>query len=421
MRLRLRTVLALLSALLLCSAQLFSQGNVGAIFGRVTDQTGGAVQGATVTLLNPATNEKTTLQTDERGDYVFNSVRPATYTISASTPGFKTAQREQIILQVAEKLGVDLTLEPGEITQKIEVKAESPLLQPGTSDIGTAINERTILDLPLEGRNVYQLITLVPGTAPNPSYGYSTTGNTALSGGPGIGLNQISINGGRNLHNEFLLDDVPNTTMGYNGVAIIPPLDSVQEFNVITNSPSAKYGRTGGGLTTAVTKSGTNSVHGDIWEFLRNNKLDANDFFANRSGAALAPLRQNQFGGAAGGPIIRNKTFIFGSYEGFRQATGGQMLLTVPTDLQRKGDFSQTFRPDGTLYTIYDPFTTRKDPVSGNFLRDQVMGCSGNQPNVICPSRFDPVAKNILQYFPAPNLAGDPLTHANNFRICLPA
>jgi hypothetical protein len=263
--------------------------------------------------------------------------------------------------------------------------------------------------LPLEGRNVYELVTLVPGTTPQSNYGYLSNGQNNLSGGPGIGLNQISISGGRNLTNEFLLDDVPDTTMGYNGVAIIPPLDSVQEFNVITNAPSAKFGRTGGGLTTAVTKSGTNNFHGDLWEFLRNDKLDANNFFANASGAKLPPFRQNQFGGTVGGPVIRNRTFFFGSYEGLRQAAGGQVLLTVPTDLQRKGDFSRTFGQGGSLIQIFNPFTTTQDATTGAFSRAQFPN------NIIPPSLFDPVARNLLQYFPEPNLAGDPVTHANNF------
>ena len=199
MRIRLRTLLAFLG---LFSVQAFGQTNVGAIFGHVADQSGGFVQGATVILLNPATNEKITIQTNDRGDYLFNSVRPATYTVSAGSAGFKTAVRDEIVLQVAEKISVDFTLVPGEITQKVEVQAVAPLLQPGTSDIGTAVNTRTILDLPLEGRNVYQLVSLVPGTTPNESYGYTSGGSANLSGGPGIGLNQISINGGRNLANK---------------------------------------------------------------------------------------------------------------------------------------------------------------------------------------------------------------------------
>jgi hypothetical protein len=391
------------------AVDLIAQTNVGSIFGHVSDSSGGLVAGASVTLLDPATNEKTVVQTNERGDYVFNAVRPAAYAISAEFRGFKTSVSDNVVLQVAEKIRVDFTLQPGQLNQKIEVKAEAPLLQPGSSDIGTVINSRTIVDLPLEGRNIYELVTLVPGTTPNPGYGFTTNPTGNLSGGPGIGLNQISINGGRNLVNEFLLDDVPDTTMGYNGVAIIPPVDAVLEFNVITNTPAAKFGRTGGGLTTVVTKSGTNEFHGDLWEFLRNNKLDANNFFANANGAPLPPFRQNQFGGTAGAPVIRNRTFVFGSYEGFRQAAGGQLLLTVPTDLQKRGDFSQTFRQDGSLFQVFDPFTTTQNPATGAFSRQPFAG------NVIPTNRFDPVSQNLLQYFPEPNLPGDPLTHAHNF------
>ena len=399
------------------STQLLAQGNVGSIFGHVSDKSGAIILGATVTLLNPATNEKRAAQTNDQGDYVFNVVRPATYTLSAEFKGFKTALRENVILHVAEKISINFSLEPGEITQTIEVRAEAPLLQPGSSDLGSVIAEQTLIQLPLEGRNVYELVALVPGTTPSFNFGARTISDelTRLGRGAGVGLNQISINGSRNLTNDYLLDDVPNTLMGFNGVGAVPPLDAVQEFNVLTNSFSAKYGRTGGGLTTVVTKSGTNAFHGSAWEFLRNDNLDANNFFANRSGAKLPEFKQNQFGATAGGPIIRDKTFIFGSYEGFRQITGGQLFLTVPTPLQRQGDFSQTFRPDGSLYKIYDPFTTHQDPASGKFVRDQFMGCEGKSPNVICPDRFDPVAKNLLQYFPDPNLPGDPLTNTNNF------
>jgi Carboxypeptidase regulatory-like domain len=395
--------------LTLTAVDLIAQTNVGSIFGHVSDSSGGLVAGASITLLDPATNEKTIVDTNERGDYVFNGVRPTAYAISAEFRGFKTAINDNVVLQVAEKIRVDFILEPGQLSQKVEVKGEAPLLQPGSSDIGTVINSRTIVDLPLEGRNIYELVTLVPGTTPNTGYGFTTNANSNLSGGPGIGLNQISINGGRNLLNEFLLDDVPNTTMGYNGVAIIPPVDAVLEFNVITNAPAAKFGRTGGGLTTVVTKSGTNQFHGDLWEFLRNNKLDANNFFANASGAPLPPFHQNQFGGTAGAPLIRNRTFVFGTYEGFRQAAGGQLLLTVPTDLQKRGDFSQTFRQDGTLFQIFDPFTTMQNPTTGAFSRQPFGG------NVIPTNRFDPVSQNLLQYFPEPNLPGNPLTQANNF------
>jgi len=398
-----------LAAFCMASIQAHAQTNVGSIFGHVVDASGGSVAGASLKIVDPATNETTRTLTDSQGDYVFNSVKPATYRVSAEHQGFSTIVRENVVLEVAKKIQVDFTLQPGTLTQEIQVTSTSPLLQPGSSDLGTVIASQTMEGLPLEGRNVYELVTLVPGATPQPNYGYVSTAQSNLSGGPGIGLNQISISGGRNLTNEFLLDDVPDTTMGFNGVAIVPPLDSVQEFNVITNAPSAKFGRTGGGLTTAITKSGTNDFHGDLWEFLRNDKLDANNFFANASGAKLPPFRQNQFGGTLGGRILRNRTFFFGSYEGLRQASGGQTLLTVPTDLQRRGDFSQTYAQDGSLIQIFNPFTTIQDPTTGAFSRQPFPG------NVIPVTMFDPVAKNLLQYFPEPTLPGDPVTHSNNF------
>ena len=401
----------------LSGTQLFAQANVGGIVGNVSDSSGAAISGAAVMLTNPATNEEQKTQTNSSGEYVFTLVRPATYNISAEFKGFKRVVRENVDLQVAEKIRVDFILLPGTVTQTVEVRAASPLLQPETSSIGSVIAESTILGLPLEGRNVYELVKLVPGVTPAFDYGGGensrVTASFAGAGGPGVGLNEISINGGRNLTNEFLLDDVPNTAMGYNGVAVIPPVDAVQEFNVLTNSMSARYGRTGGGLITAVTKSGTNSLHGTGWDFLRNSALDANNFFSNESGAKVQALKQNQFGGTVGGPIVRNKTFFFGSYEGFRQETGGQLLLTVPTDLQKQGDFSQTYTSSPTTgnlvpVQIYNPFTTRPNG-SGGFVRDQFPG------NVIPSSMFDPIAVKLMQYFPEPNLPGDPLTHANNF------
>jgi len=382
---------------------LFAQFNVGSIVGTVTDTSGASISGATVTLINPATAEKQAVQTNGAGDYVFNSLRPAVYNLQVEFKGFATVLRENVILNVAERIKVDFSLQPGAVTQTVEVRSESPLLQPETSSISSVIAERTILDLPLEGRNVYELVRLVPGTTPQYDYGGhgdKQTSNFALSGGPGIGLNEISINGGRNLTNDFLLDDVPDTTMGYNGVAIVPPLDAVQEFNVLTNAMPAKYGRTGGGLITTVTKSGTNAFHGTVWEFLRNDELDANFFFNNATGQDLGEFKQNQFGATAGGPVFRNKTFFFGSYEGFRLERSSPLLLTVPTALMKQGDLSQIG------VNLYNPFTTRPNPATGGYLRDQFMGCGGTTPNVICPSLFDPVSAKVLQYFPDQNLPG---------------
>jgi hypothetical protein len=399
-------------------AQLFGQANVGAILGNVKDTSGGVMVGATVTLIDPATKEQRTMRTNQLGDYVFKGVRPSPYTVMVEMTGFRTAIHENVILGVAQTLAVDFTMEPGAVTNRIEVRGEALVLEPTTSFLGTVIAEPMIRTLPTAERDVFELVRLSPSVVTNPKFGSGkkiSTGEIVDSGPPGMKLNQISINGGRNLTSEFLLDDTPNTGMGFNWVAVIPPLDAVQEFNVLTNSYPAKYGRTSGGVITVVTKTGTNSFHGTAWEFLRNDNLDATNFFTNREGQKKHEFHHNQFGFTAGGPVRRNKTFFFGSYEGYRILDSGPVFLGLPIALERAGDFSQSFRPDGSLREIYDPFTTRWDDTTGTFVRDQFMGCDGNTPNVICPDRFDPVAVNLLKYIPEPNRPGDPLTHVNNF------
>jgi len=394
-------------AVVVLSLTAMAQTNVGSVSGTITDSSGAIIPRASVTLFNPAKGEKTATISNSIGEYVFPMVRPGTYALTTEVKGFKTVVRENLVIQVAEKIRVNISLEPGELAQKIEVQAESPLLQPDTSSIGTVVSETSISNLPLNGRNVYDLVGLVPGVAPLDNFG-----SGAIPVG-GTGLNQISINGGRNLTNGFSLDDVTNNLMGYNAVGAVPILDSVQEFNVLTNSYSAKYGRSSGGVITAVTKSGTNSFHGTLSEYLRNKALDANNFFANANGQPLAQFQQNQFGGTAGGPIKHDKTFFFGGYEGFRQILGGQTLTTVPTDREKQGDFSQTFAQDGSLKVIYNPFTTAPAS-SGGFSRVPFAG------NVIPSALFDTVSKNLLQYFPEPNVPGDPLTHANNYFASAP-
>ncbi|MGA2632542.1 MAG: hypothetical protein ABSG54_20290, partial [Terriglobia bacterium] len=192
-----------------------------------------------------------------------------------------------MILGVAQTLAVNFTMEPGAVTSRIEVTGAAVVLEPTTSFLGTVIKDDMIRSLPTAERDVFELVRLSPSVTPNPQFGSGkkiSIGEIVGSGPPGMKLNQISINGGRNLTSEFLLDDTPNTGMGFNWVAVIPPLDGTQEFNVLTNSYPAKYGRTSGGVITVVTKTGTNSFHGTVSEFLRNDKLDANDFFTNREG-----------------------------------------------------------------------------------------------------------------------------------------
>ena len=255
---------------------------------------------------------------------------------------------------------------------------------------------RAIVNLPLNERNAYSLVLLVPRVTGSPALNYN-------------GVN-ISANGGRPVSNEVLLDGVPSAPPGgtpINVFSIFPSVDAIQEFRVQTSNYAPEFGRSGGGIINMVYKSGTNEFHGSAFEFLRNSVMDANSFYNNANGAPLAHFQRNQFGFSFGGPVIitklyngPNKTFFFGDYEGLRQVTPSTVRDTVPTALQRAGDFSQTFASTGAQVIIYDPLTTQRSGAS--YIRSPFAG------NVIPADRIDPVARNVMKYYPLPNVAGDP-------------
>ena len=285
--------------------------------------------------------------------------------------------------QVAE---VDVTLEPGSVSETVEVRAEAPLLEAANSAMGEVVNHLTTTALPLNGRNIMQLVALTPGINSPPSDHTAqpfAAGNIASVG--------FSSNGGRDLTSLVLLDGSPQEVMGYDQPGYVPPPDAVEEFKVITNTMSAEYGRTGGTVISMVHRAGTKDFHGDLYEFLRNDVLDANDFFDNRTGKPRAPFRYNQFGATAGGPLTpsRQSTFFFFSYQGVRQQNPSASFYTVPTAAMKSGDFS------GAGAVIYDPSTINaagtRQPFAGN---------------IVPQSRFDPVSVKLLTYYPAPNNLG---------------
>ena len=289
-------------------------------------------------------------------------------------------------------------LQLGAVTDSIEVTARAVLLDSETSSLGQVVGGKQVTELPLLGRNAYALSALVPGV------------RTSL-GMNDLPVDQIStvsasINGSRAAQNEFLLDGAPNTAGAQNQPVINQNVDSVQEFKVETNTFSAEYGRTAGGVFNVVTKSGANDLTFTAYEFLRNDKLNANDFFANRAGRKPAPFRFNQFGGVIGGPVVipgvyngKNRTFFFGSAELVRFSQGMTWTATVPTAEQLQGNFSNSKTAAGQLITVFDPASTASNG-SGGFIRTAFPG------NQIPVSRFDAVSKNILKYWPAPNAAG---------------
>lgn len=381
-----------------------AQSFTAQISGRVIDESGGVVPGAEVTATHLATGVARTVVSNDQGIYRLLNLQPGRYRIEAELVGFKKFVQEPITLQVNDHLALEIRLQVGEVSEVITVTGEPPLLETETASFGSVVNERTIQELPLNVRDSLALIVLTPGVITAEGFG--------TGGGTDVGRNwfksDFNVGGGQMRGQEILLDGAPSTSSDRSFATYIPPVDSTQEFKVQANSFSAEFGRTTGGVLNIVTKSGTNEFHGTAYEFHRNSVLDANNFFANRAGFDKTAFRRHQFGINTGGPIFKDRTFFFTAYEGFRQAFPDTRISTVPTALQRKGDFSQTFARDGKLITIYDPLTLRRD-AQGNLVRDSFPG------NIIPANRFDPVAVAALSFYPEPNLPGDPVTGANNY------
>src|SRR5438874_8366277 len=322
---------------------LLAQVDRGIIVGTVTDASGANVQGAKVVIKNLATDQLVEVTTDSSGAYAANLLRIAAYSVTVEKPGFKKAVELNVEVGVNQVVRVDLTLQVGSATESVEVTGTAPLLQTETSSLGTIETERRVVDLPLNGRNFIQLAYLGPG---------ANAGQQGSNVGGGVFENEranesLSINGLRVSNNNFLLNGVDNNEFGLGGVIALPPPDAIQEFRTEENSMSAEFGR-GGAAVNVVLKSGTNQLRGGIYEFIRNDKLDARNFFSPEK----APFRRNQFGFYLGGPIRKDRTFVFGDYQGTRLRQSVTTINTVPTLAMRHGDFTE--RGD----MIYDPLTT---------------------------------------------------------------
>ena len=290
----------------------------------------------------------------------------------------------------------------GAASQQVVVTDAPPPLQTQSSSLGQVIDTQEILDLPTNGRNSYSFATLVPGVLAGP--GFSSLPYDEYSD------QFVSINGSRPNQSLFLIDGGINSEPAFNGPGYSPSIDMVQQYKVQTNNFSAEFSNTAGGIINVITKSGSNAFHGSAYEFYRNDVLDANDFISIRAGLPRGVFDYNQFGGTTGGPIRHNKTFFFASYEGFRETQSSLFTTTVPTALQRSGDFSHTYQSNGTLYPIYNPFTTRMDPANlGHYTRDAF-------PNNKIPSNLiDPVAMALTNYWPLPNSTGVGPEDVNNY------
>jgi hypothetical protein len=282
--------------LAMSAASGLGQNVYGTIRGTATDASGAAVADATVTLTNLETQEKRSIETDTSGNYAFVNILPGRYKLEGEKAGFKKFVREPIIVQIESGLRVDMSLAVGSQTETVEVTSEVPLLQPETNSLGQVVEQRSVTELPLNGRNPLALVAIVPGVVPQgqPSAGNSSTGNPV--GANPFALGDFQVGGGQAGQSQILIDGVPTNGAYLNVVTVVPTQDAIEEFKVQTNNLGPEYGRFAGGVINLNTKSGTNSFHGSLYEFLRNKVLNANDFFANQGGTARPPFTQNQFG-----------------------------------------------------------------------------------------------------------------------------
>ncbi|HEX4950467.1 MAG TPA: TonB-dependent receptor [Blastocatellia bacterium] len=401
-----RQVLPLALLLIALNVCAFAQVSSGTITGTVRDATDAVIAGAKVRVTQTATSVSRETVTDERGQFSAPNLRPGEYSVTVTAPGFQGRSFTGIILAVDQTVTLPAVLQPGAVEQSIEVTAAAPLLDSATSSLGQVIDNKKIVDLPLNGRNPFALGLLTGFTAPVKG----VASNLPFIGG-----------GGRWQNNDVLLDGVDNNTMatgggiGVSGINYIPSVDAVAEFKVKTNNYSAEFGRSAGTIVSATTKSGTNQFHSTLWEFVRNEKFDANNFFTNAIAqpagqkAKRAPFKQNQFGGTLGGPVWipklydgHNKTFFFADYEGLRRRTSASSSLRdIPSAAFRNGDFSAFNRK------IYDPRTRR---VNAN---GQVVATAFAN-NQIPTALLNPAAVAILKLLPNPNV-GSATAQAANF------
>lgn len=403
-------ILQAIAGSMLIASMASTQTSAGSISGLVTDSSGAVVPGVSIEVTDIDRNVSFKTSTNEAGFYVATPLPPGRYRIVAGSEGFRRYVLEPFPIATQQKAGLDIELELGQVTESITVAGTAQLIEATNSTLSGVVENKQIMDLPLNGRNVYSLAVLTPGVfTRDPARGKFREGFHS------IGIFQV--NGGRDSSNMIMMDGVPVTmnsnTNNMNANSALPTIEGIEEFRIQTNSYSAEYGRSGGGVLTMTTKSGTNELHGTAFDFLRNNKMDSNNFFANRAGNELGTFQRNEFGFSVGGPIVKNRTFYFEAYEGRRQRTQVVRFLTLPTALQKAGDFSETLNSAGAVRTIYDPFSTRPDPARpGEFLRDPFPG------NRVPAPAMDPVALATASYYgPEPNAPGEKFTGRNNFQF----
>lgn len=346
----------------------------GSISGTVKDESGAVLPGVTIEATSAATNNTRTATTGADGFYTIQLVQPGLYNIKATLSGFSTFSRTGVKVNVSETATANFGLKVGGLTDTVDVTGEAPFIESGNATLGIVIDEKKVVDLPLNGRNFTQLGTLIPGVVAPPA-GLGGQNGDAQAGANGFGAATagFNVNGQRNQSNNFLLDGATNNDTFNTGFVLRPPPDAIQEFKILTHSYSAEYGRNTGSVVNVVTKSGSNTWHGGVWEFNRDDKFQEKNYFVKLANQPKPKFKQNQFGGALGGPLMKDKLFVFGYYEGFRNTKGTTSNLTVASAAQRAGTFTTA---------IIDPLTGVAFP--------------GNQ---IPSNRFNPVSTKLINDF----------------------
>ncbi len=390
----------LLTLIALCAfgtTTAMAQSYQGALRGALHDATGNALPSATMTLTNTATNLIRVTTTNSTGEYFFEKVDPGKYKLDASVAGFKKLERGGIIIETQQQITLDLVMEIGNVAETVVITDEVPLIESANASVGQVITKQFLSDLPNSGRNPFSLAAISPNYIPagNPTFNRQQDQS---------GSSQISLAGGPVRGNNYLLDGVPIADIG-NRAVIIPTFEAIQELKMQVNNYDAEAGRTGGGIFNVSARSGSNQLHGSLFGFLRPNPLQSNNFFNNRNGIKRPDADYGLYGGSVGGPVYipkiyngKDKTFFWIAMEGYRMQSFLSETFTVPTELERQGDFSQT-KNGGQAVVIYDPLTTRT--VNGQLVRDPFQG------NIIPVNRQDPVGRALLQFFPKANRPGD--------------
>ena len=411
-----RSVTALTSALLTlalfvaAATTLQAQSFYGSVVGTVTDSSGAVVPGATVTVTNTGTNGTSTVQTDSGGKYSVVNLVPADYKVIVSKTNFKRFERASVPVQVGASIRIDATLSVGNTSETVQVTSAVPLLQTDSSSLGQQVEGKTVQEMPLNGRNVLNLIALAPGVVPTGA----AMGDTGLNQGTrtagGTGWGNYEIGGSIQGQGGQYVDGVANNLLGGNIIALVPTQDAIQEFNVASSNAGADFGRFSGGVVNMTTKSGANAFHGGVWEYFRNRVMNANDYFSNQVGSVRPFYNQDQYGATASGPIKRDKAFFMFTWEAFKNLTGNITPTNVPTAALQNGVFntSSTAPVDPLGNCIIAPYT-------GQTVNGQTFASGGYYiTNLYQGACGDPTMQVIKTFYPAPNLS-TPLNGSNWF------